>query len=175
MLKEFEMTVSLTKSWCGSFGFTITRSKLDNCFYIQEVLDNPAKADGRLRAGDRLVMVQLFLPLETQSDFIRFDCQWFELALIPFQVNGHDVTSVTDDMAISILRSSSKRLHMVLGRAVQNLLPPPPPDTLQDIDIPKTPSGQLGEEMLYSIYITKTFPIQFKMMILLHLSVQVSS
>lgn len=64
------------------------------------------------------------------------------------QVNGHYVTNVTDDMAISILRSSSKRLHMVLGRAVQNLLPPPPLDTLQDIVISKTPSGQLGEEML---------------------------
>ncbi|TRY83635.1 hypothetical protein DNTS_003864 [Danionella cerebrum] len=115
VLKEFELTVSLTKSWCGSFGFTITRSKLDNCYYVQDVLDNPAKADGRLRAGDRLIMV-----------------------------NGHNVTSVTDDVALSILRCSSKRLHMVLGRAVQNLLPPPPQDSLQDIIIPKTPSGQLG-------------------------------
>lgn len=57
LVKEFELTVLLSKSRSGSFGFTITRSKLDNCYYIQEILDNPAKADGRLRAGDRLVTV----------------------------------------------------------------------------------------------------------------------
>lgn len=56
-MKEFELTVLLTKSRSGSFGFTITRSKLDNCYYIQEILDNPARADGRLRAGDRLITV----------------------------------------------------------------------------------------------------------------------
>uniref|UniRef100_A0A3P8THW9 PDZ domain-containing protein n=1 Tax=Amphiprion percula TaxID=161767 RepID=A0A3P8THW9_AMPPE len=58
LVKEFELTVVLTKSRSGSFGFTITRSKLDNCYYIQEILDNPAKADGRLRAGDRLITVR---------------------------------------------------------------------------------------------------------------------
>ena len=57
-MKEFELTVLLTKSRSGSFGFTVTRSKLDNCYYIQEILDNPAKADGRLRAGDRLITVR---------------------------------------------------------------------------------------------------------------------
>ncbi|XP_058235782.1 tyrosine-protein phosphatase non-receptor type 13 isoform X2 [Hemibagrus wyckioides] len=115
VFKEFELTVTLTKSRSGSFGFTITRSKLDNCYYIQDVLDNPAKADGRLRAGDRLIMV-----------------------------NGHYVTNVSDEVAMTILRYSPKRLHMVLGRAVQNLLPPPPPDSLQDIIIYKTTSGQMG-------------------------------
>ncbi|KAL6487204.1 hypothetical protein MHYP_G00038300, partial [Metynnis hypsauchen] len=115
VLKEFELTVTLSKSWSGSFGFTITRSKLDGCYYIQDILDNPAKADGRLRPGDRLIMV-----------------------------NGHNVTNVTDEVAMRILRYSSKRLHMVLGRAVQNLLPPPPPDSLQDIIIYKTPPGQMG-------------------------------
>ncbi|KAG9275334.1 tyrosine-protein phosphatase non-receptor type 13-like isoform X1 [Astyanax mexicanus] len=115
VMKEFELTVTLSKSWSGSFGFTVTRSKLDGCYYIQDILDNPAKSDGRLRPGDRLIMV-----------------------------NGHNVTNVTDEVAMRILRYSSKRLHMVLGRAVQNLLPPPPPDSLQDIIIYKTPSGQMG-------------------------------
>ncbi|KAM8852417.1 tyrosine-protein phosphatase non-receptor type 13 isoform 1-T1 [Synchiropus picturatus] len=115
LVKEFELTVVLTKSRSGSFGFTITRSKLDNCYYIQEILDNPAKADGRLRAGDRLVTV-----------------------------NGHDVTSVADDVAMTILRSSPRRLSMTLGRAVTNLVAPPPCDSLPDIVLHKTPSGQLG-------------------------------
>lgn len=61
VFKEFELTVTLTKSRSGSFGFTITRSKLDNCYYIQDILDNPAKADGRLRAGDRLIMVLIII------------------------------------------------------------------------------------------------------------------
>ncbi|KAG9341093.1 hypothetical protein JZ751_019847 [Albula glossodonta] len=115
VMKEFELNVTLTKSWSGSFGFTIARSKLDNCYYIQDVLDNPAKADGRLRAGDRLIMV-----------------------------NGHDVTNVTDDVAMTILRSSPKRLKMILGRAVQNLRAPLPYDNLPDITLYKTPTGQLG-------------------------------
>ncbi|KAL3972100.1 segment polarity protein dishevelled [Sarotherodon galilaeus] len=115
LVKEFELSVVLTKSRSGSFGFTITRSKLDNCYYIQEILDNPAKADGRLRAGDRLVTV-----------------------------NGHDVTSVADDVAMTILRSSPRRLSMTIGRAVSNLVAPPPCDSLPDIVLHKTPSGQLG-------------------------------
>ncbi|XP_049455547.1 tyrosine-protein phosphatase non-receptor type 13 isoform X2 [Epinephelus fuscoguttatus] len=114
-VKEFELTVVLTKSRSGSFGFTISRSKLDNCYYIQEILDNPAKADGRLRAGDRLITV-----------------------------NGHDVTSVADDVAMTILRSSPRRLNMTLGRAVTNLVAPPSCDSLPDVVLYKTASGQLG-------------------------------
>ncbi|XP_063048158.1 FERM and PDZ domain-containing protein 2 [Engraulis encrasicolus] len=115
ILKEFELSVTLVKSWSGSFGFTIARSRLDGCYYIQEVLDNPARSDGRLRAGDRLIIV-----------------------------NGHDVTAVTDDVAMGILRSSSRKLVMVLGRAVQNLVIAPPADSLPDIILHKTLSGQLG-------------------------------
>ncbi|XP_068423538.1 FERM and PDZ domain-containing protein 2 isoform X2 [Clinocottus analis] len=115
LVKEFELTVVLTKSRSGSFGFTIARSKLDNCYYIQDILDNPARADGRLRAGDRLITV-----------------------------NGHDVTCVADDFAMTILRSSPRRLSMTLGRAVTNLVAPPSCDSLPDVVLYKTPSGQLG-------------------------------
>ncbi|XP_074501820.1 tyrosine-protein phosphatase non-receptor type 13 isoform X2 [Sebastes fasciatus] len=115
LVKEFELTVILSKSRSGSFGFTITRSKLDNCYYIQDILDNPARADGRLRAGDRLITV-----------------------------NGHDVTSVADDYAMTILRSSPRRLSMILGRSVTNLVAPPSCDSLPDVVLYKTPSGQLG-------------------------------
>lgn len=66
-------------------------------------------------------------------------------ALFSPQVNGHDVTSVADDVAMTILRSSPRRLSMTLGRAVTNLVAPAPCDSLPDIVLHKTPSGQLGE------------------------------
>ncbi|MEQ2209028.1 hypothetical protein XENOCAPTIV_022666 [Xenoophorus captivus] len=141
MIKEFELTVVLTKSRSGSFGFTITRSKLDNCYYIQEILDNPAKADGRLRAGDRLITVNIKTPICTLFLGVRCVLLLFCHFL---QVNGHYVTSVADDVAMTILRSSPRRLNMTLGRAVSNLVAPPPCDSLPDIVLHKTPSGQLG-------------------------------
>ena len=61
------------------------------------------------------------------------------------QVNGHDVTRVADELAMTILRSSPRHLSMTLGRAVSNLVAPPSCDSLPDIVLHKTPSGQLGE------------------------------
>lgn len=72
------------------------------------------------------------------------DCEQF---LLCFQVNGHDVTSVADDVAMTILRSSPRRLSMTLGRAVSNLVAPPSCDSLPDIVLYKTPSGQLGKAL----------------------------
>lgn len=43
-----------------------------------------------------------------------------------------------------ILRSSPRKLNMTLGRAVTNLVAPPPCDSLPDVVLYKTPSGQLG-------------------------------
>lgn len=66
------------------------------------------------------------------------------------QVNGHDVTNVADDVAMTILRSSPRRLSMTLGRAVTNLVAPPPCDSLPDIVLYKTPSGQLGGTLFFT-------------------------
>lgn len=73
----------------------------------------------------------------------------FSLSVICYQVNGHDVTSVADDVAMTILRSSPRRLSMTLGRAVSNLVAPPSCDSLPDVVLHKTPSGQLGGGPLY--------------------------
>ncbi|RXM36888.1 FERM and PDZ domain-containing protein 2 [Acipenser ruthenus] len=113
--QEFELSVTLAKSHSGSFGFTIVRSKLDGCYYIRDILDNPAKADGRLRAGDRLIVV-----------------------------NGQDVTYVSHEDAISVLRCTPNKLMMTIGRVVQNLRAPPCPENIPDVVLVRSPSGQLG-------------------------------
>ena len=81
MMKEFEMCVVLTKLWRGNFGFTITRSKLDACYYIQDILDNPAKTDGRLRPGDRLVTVHQWMPLKEERLIMAGmeSMEWYQL------------------------------------------------------------------------------------------------
>lgn len=73
-------------------------------------------------------------------------------AVICLQVNGHNVTNVADDTAMTILRSSPRRLSMTLGRAVTNLIAPPSCDSLPDIVLHKTPSGQLGGGATRYIY-----------------------
>ncbi|XP_041116314.1 tyrosine-protein phosphatase non-receptor type 13 isoform X1 [Polyodon spathula] len=113
--QEFELSVTLAKSHSGSFGFTITRSKLDGCYYIRDILDNPAKADGRLRAGDRLILV-----------------------------NGQDVSNVSHEDAMSVLRCTTDKLMVTIGRVVQNLRAPPCPENIPDIVLVRSPSGQLG-------------------------------
>ncbi|XP_043534741.1 FERM and PDZ domain-containing protein 2 isoform X3 [Chiloscyllium plagiosum] len=115
IIREYEMYVTLKKNKKGSLGFTIMRSKLDNCYYIRDVLDNPAKADGRLRAGDRLITV-----------------------------NDFDVTNISHENAINLLRSAPVKLTIMVGRAAQNLLPALPLEKIPDIILKKGPNGQLG-------------------------------
>lgn len=48
--------VSLLKSEKGSLGFTLTKGSDQGC-YIHDIVQDPAKADGRLRPGDRMIKV----------------------------------------------------------------------------------------------------------------------
>lgn len=54
--QEVELKVSLMKSDKGSLGFTLTKGNDHGC-YIHDIIQDPAKGDGRLRAGDRMIMV----------------------------------------------------------------------------------------------------------------------
>lgn len=55
-LQEVELQVSLVKSEKGSLGFTLTKGNDQGC-YIHDIVQDPAKGDGRLRRGDRMIMV----------------------------------------------------------------------------------------------------------------------
>ena len=48
--------MSLVKSDKGSLGFTLTKGNDLGC-YIHDIIQDPAKGDGRLRPGDRMIMV----------------------------------------------------------------------------------------------------------------------
>lgn len=55
--QEVELKVSLVKSEKGSLGFTLTKGNDHGC-YIHDIVQDPAKGDGRLRPGDRMIMVR---------------------------------------------------------------------------------------------------------------------
>ncbi|XP_038130998.1 tyrosine-protein phosphatase non-receptor type 13 isoform X2 [Cyprinodon tularosa] len=53
---EAELKISLQKSEKGSLGFTLTKGSDQGC-YIHDIVQDPAKTDGRLRPGDRMIKV----------------------------------------------------------------------------------------------------------------------
>lgn len=58
----------MTKSEKGSLGFTVTKGNDDVGCYIHDIVQDPAKSDGRLQPGDRLIKVrQLKLHSRTYS------------------------------------------------------------------------------------------------------------
>lgn len=50
--------MTLTKSENNGYGFSVVLNKIDTCLYVDEILNDPALSDGRLRRGDRIIMVQ---------------------------------------------------------------------------------------------------------------------
>ncbi|XP_072196358.1 FERM and PDZ domain-containing protein 2 [Excalfactoria chinensis] len=134
--REMEIFVTLTRSEKNGYGFSVVLNKVDNCLYVDEILHEPALSDGRLRRGDRIIMV-----------------------------NGIDVTSLQCNEALSLLQSSPPDLHLVVGRAGSDPHPSVRPDDIPEITLTKGANGQLGLKLtggagskLQGIYVLEIVP-----------------
>ncbi|XP_048460350.1 tyrosine-protein phosphatase non-receptor type 13 [Rhincodon typus] len=101
---EMELHVTLKKSEKGSLGFTVTKGDANFGSYIHDIIQDPAKSDGRLRPGDRLIMV-----------------------------NGVDITSMSHAEAVDFLRSIPDTVTLVIGRVLEIPEFPIKPHSLPDI------------------------------------------
>uniref|UniRef100_A0A673HXR8 Tyrosine-protein phosphatase non-receptor type 13-like n=1 Tax=Sinocyclocheilus rhinocerous TaxID=307959 RepID=A0A673HXR8_9TELE len=102
-LSEVELKVSLVKSDKGSLGFTLTRGNDNNC-YIHDIIQDPAKGDGRLRPGDRMIMV-----------------------------NNTDVSGMNHTEVVNLVRAAPKVVDLVVGRILEPPKPPIEAHLLPDI------------------------------------------
>ncbi|XP_075280235.1 FERM and PDZ domain-containing protein 2 [Opisthocomus hoazin] len=134
--REIEIFVTLTKSENNGYGFSVVLNKVDNCLYVDEILNEPALSDGRLRSGDRIIMV-----------------------------NGIDVTSLPCNEALALLQRSSPDLHLMVGRADSDPRPSIRPDEIPEITLTKGANGQLGLKLtggagskLQGIYVLEIVP-----------------
>ncbi|XP_051474721.1 tyrosine-protein phosphatase non-receptor type 13 isoform X5 [Apus apus] len=132
---EVELRVTLTKSEKGSLGFTVTKGNENVGCYIHDIVQDPAKSDGRLRPGDRLI-----------------------------KVNDIDVTNMSHTDAVSFLRAAPKTVRLVLGRVLELPKMPVLPHLLPDITLTchKEELGLLlsgGHDSLYQVvYISDILP-----------------
>ncbi|NXM89572.1 PTN13 phosphatase, partial [Oenanthe oenanthe] len=132
---EVELRVTLTKSEKGSLGFTVTKGNDSVGCYIHDIVQDPAKSDGRLRPGDRLI-----------------------------KVNDIDVTNMSHTDAVSFLRAAPRTVRLVLGRVLELPKMPVLPHLLPDItlmchkeELGLSLSG--GHDSLYQVvYISDILP-----------------
>ncbi|XP_064005648.1 tyrosine-protein phosphatase non-receptor type 13 isoform X2 [Pogoniulus pusillus] len=103
---EAELRVTMTKSEKGSLGFTVTKGSDNVGCYIHDVVQDPAKSDGRLQPGDRLI-----------------------------KVNDMDVTNMSHTDAVSFLRAAPRTVRLVLGRVLELPKMPVLPHLLPDITL----------------------------------------
>lgn len=103
---EVELLITLVKSEKGSLGFTVTKGSQSIGCYVHDVIQDPAKGDGRLKAGDRLI-----------------------------KVNDTDVTNMTHTDAVNLLRAAPKTVRLVLGRILELPRMPVFPHLLPDITV----------------------------------------
>ncbi|XP_029025489.1 tyrosine-protein phosphatase non-receptor type 13 isoform X2 [Betta splendens] len=102
-LPEVVLMVSLMKSEKGSLGFTLTKGNDHGC-YIHDIVQNPAKGDGRLRPGDRMIMV-----------------------------NNTDVSKMGHTEVVSLVRAAPHMVDLVVGRILEAPNPPIEAHLLPDI------------------------------------------
>ncbi|XP_055153051.2 tyrosine-protein phosphatase non-receptor type 13 isoform X13 [Symphalangus syndactylus] len=103
---EVELLITLIKSEKGSLGFTVTKGNQRIGCYVHDVIQDPAKSDGRLKPGDRLI-----------------------------KVNDMDVTNMTHTDAVNLLRAASKTVRLVIGRVLELPRIPMLPHLLPDITL----------------------------------------
>ncbi|NXY82339.1 PTN13 phosphatase, partial [Alcedo cyanopectus] len=132
---EVELRVTMTKSEKGSLGFTVTKGNDNVGCYIHDIVQDPAKSDGRLRPGDRLI-----------------------------KVNDIDVTNMSHTDAVNFLRAAPKTVRLVLGRVLELPKMPVLPHLLPDITLTchNEELGLLlsgGHDSLYqAVYISDILP-----------------
>ncbi|KAK7896520.1 hypothetical protein WMY93_021845 [Mugilogobius chulae] len=100
---EVELNVSLLKSEKGSLGFTLTKGNDHGC-YIHDIVQDPAKGDGRLRPGDRMITV-----------------------------NNTDVTNMGHTEVVNLVRAAPRLVDLVVGRVLEAPKPPFEAHLLPDI------------------------------------------
>lgn len=103
---EVELLITLIKSEKGSLGFTVTKGSQSIGCYVHDVIQDPAKGDGRLKPGDRLI-----------------------------KVNDTDVTDMTHTDAVNLLRAAPRTVRLVLGRILELPRMPVLPHLLPDITL----------------------------------------
>uniref|UniRef100_A0A8C3CJZ4 Tyrosine-protein phosphatase non-receptor type 13 n=1 Tax=Cairina moschata TaxID=8855 RepID=A0A8C3CJZ4_CAIMO len=132
---EVELQVTMTKSEKGSLGFTVTKGNDNVGCYIHDIVQDPAKSDGRLRPGDRLI-----------------------------KVNDIDVTNMSHTDAVNFLRAAPRTVRLVLGRVLELPKMPVLPHLLPDITLTchKEELGLVlsgGHDSLYQVvYISDILP-----------------
>ncbi|XP_048220228.1 tyrosine-protein phosphatase non-receptor type 13 isoform X5 [Perognathus longimembris pacificus] len=103
---EVELLITLMKSEKGSLGFTVTKGNQSIGCYVHDVIQDPAKSDGRLKPGDRLI-----------------------------KVNDTDVSNMTHTDAVNLLRAAPKIVRIVVGRVLELPRLPVLPHLLPDITL----------------------------------------
>uniref|UniRef100_A0A6Q2XZI0 Protein tyrosine phosphatase non-receptor type 13 n=1 Tax=Esox lucius TaxID=8010 RepID=A0A6Q2XZI0_ESOLU len=101
--QDVELKVSLVKSDKGSLGFTLTKGNDLGC-YIHDIIQDPAKGDGRLRPGDRMIMV-----------------------------NNIDVSNMGHTEVVNLVRAAPRVVDLMVGRVLEAPKPPIDAHLLPDI------------------------------------------